>query len=233
MSLLTEALREHNLSTAKEIIRNTTSSRHNYGSWNQTPAPDPAWVAKCDILKKAYGSKVSCEQRYESAYIKCNDNCWHSIYGNGDGFAYSWPGQNYLVANTPVPIDVLHKVNKLKEKELEAARKKRFETIKSPRDAVRLIFRDLKIKEVTMVGGHPRLNCGPFEIEFKASNESSDPHVKVSFVYRTHYVHEILLTTLNIADPDFSKRVEAIVSNGQNLSKLMLGEVQPKAVASV
>jgi hypothetical protein len=80
-----------------------------------------------------------------------------------------------------------------------------------------------------MVQGNPRFNCGPCDMEFQASKDN-DPKVKVAFIYRNSYVHEILLTTLSIADPEFSKKVEALIFNAKNMNKLMLGEVQPKSV---
>jgi hypothetical protein len=227
VSKLTDLIKQHGLATIQ------------YGTWTKLEKTD--WPAKRDSLVKAYGNKVKCDEPnygsyngYNSYYstsanITCNEKCNHYLYMCVEGFAYSWPGQNYLISKTPISTDVFHELIKAKTEELALARKKRFETIKSPRDAVRLIFRDLDSK-VNMVQGNPRIACGPFDLEFKASKDDSDPKVTVSFVYREYYVKEQLLTTLSIADPNFSKKVEALVSNGKNLSKLMLGEVQPKLV---
>jgi hypothetical protein len=224
------------MSTLKELIKQHGLSTVQYGTWTKLEKAD--WPAKRDILVKAYGNKVKCDEpnygSYSSYYstsasISCNDKCNHYLYMVTEGFAYNWPGQNYLVSKSPIEIDVFHELIKVKTEELALARKKRFETIKSPRDAVRLIFRDLGTK-VNMVQGNPRIDCGPFDLEFKASKDDSDPKVGVSFVYREYYVKEQLVATLSIADPNFSKKVEAIIFNGKNLVKLMLGEVQPKSV---
>lgn len=165
-----------------------------------------------------------------SGYLECKrKGCRGSHYFEflaDKTWRYSWPGQNKLISKKMLPIDLWHEIIDAKSAELEAARKRRFEKIQSPRDAVRILFRDLGIK-VTMTAGNPRLDCGPCEIEFRASKDDSDPHVKVVFVYREYYVKEIILTTLSIADPSFNKKVEAIVYNGQNLNKLMLGEINP------
>lgn len=223
MSKLTELLKQHNLSTTKNLSRGSGSYGYGYNK-----GPDPAWVPKRDLLIQTYGAKVNCETNYAHATIKCKDNwdCAHYVYTHEDQFAYNWPGQGYLLSKMPIPIDIFHEICKVKKEELEAARKKRFETIKSPRDAVRILFRDLNIKNVSMVGGSPRLNCGPFDIEFAAGTDN-DPKVEVAMVYQTNYVNKIKLITLSVADPDFNKKVEAIVANGQNLNKLMLGEIQP------
>lgn len=235
MSRLTELLKQHNLDTTKQINRGPRQTR-SYNSWNQPP--DPVWIAACKVFAEFYGSKIHCETSYESAYIKCGkEKCSsHYLYlhneDNVDYYAYTWPGQNYLTSKVLLPIDVLHELIKVKAAELEAARKKRFEKIQSPRDAVRITFRDLGI-EVAMVGGCPRVDIGPCEIEFRASKEDSDPKVGVFFTYRsTNYAHEIALTTLSIADPLFSKKVQAIAANGKNLNKLMLGEVQSESLNS-
>lgn len=224
MSKLTELVKQHGVTTIQ------------YGTWAKLEKAN--WAGQRDVLVKEYGDKVKCDEtsyQYNPSYystsanITCNKECSHYLYMCAEGFAYSWPGQNYLISKTPVPLDALHALIKTKKEELASARKKRFETIKSPRDAVRLIFRDLHTK-VNMHQGNPRIDCGPFELEFKASKDDSDPKVKVSFVYREYYVQEQLLTTLSIADPNFSKKVVALVSNGKNLSKLMLGEVQPECI---
>lgn len=214
MSKLTELFRLHDLAVVKQ---------RNLGARS-------AWGPKRALLIKTYGDAITCEEIGTYAWIKC-DACSgsHHLYSEDNSFNYGWPGQGYLASKTPLPLDTLHELIKTKKEELEAARKKRFERIKSPRDAVRLIFRDLGVN-VQMVSGHPRFDCGPFELEFKASKDDSDPQVHVSFIYREYYVKETLLTKLSIADPDFSNKIEAILYNGKNLNKLMLGEVQPKLV---
>lgn len=234
MNKLKELLRQHNLSTIGELSRN--SYNYGYGAGN---APDPVWVPKRDLLRQTYGDKVQCEEKYAHATIRCkatpenpnNYECSHYIYVHEDSFAYSWPGQHYLISKTPIPIDVFHELIVIKSAELEAARKKRFETIKSPRDAMRILFRDLGTK-VSMVAGNPRFDCGPFDIEFQASKDDSDPKVQVSIIYRSHYVNEIKLVMLSIADPNFNQKVEAIIFNGANLNKLLLGELQPQPLVN-
>lgn len=233
MSKLKELLKQHDLTTIAYLNRGNRPQR----GWNQ--APDPVWRAACDTFVKFYGDKVHCETSYESAYIKCGKRCdSHYMYLHYEDnatnavYGYSWPGQNYLVSKNLLTIDVLHEAIKTKEAELAAARKKRFEKIQSPRDAIRVTFRDLGIK-ASMVGGNPRIDCGPCDVEFRASKEDSDPKVGVFFVYRAHYAQEIAITTLSIADPRFNKQIEAIAFNANNLNKLMLGEVQPKSVQEV
>lgn len=214
MSKLTELFKQHDLSLSKDRNYNGKIDR--------------------DALAKVYGDKLTPKDSYSTsqdyyAYIKCSNQCTHWLYAStGNTLVYSWPGQTYLVAKAPLPLDLLHELSKLKKDELEAARKKRFEKVKTPRDAVRVTFRDLGI-EAAMVSGVPRLDCGPFEMEFATDEEN--PQVDVTMVYRsTNYVHKIALTKLTIADPNFNKKVEALAFNGKNLNKLMMGEIQPKPV---
>lgn len=176
-------------------------------SWNKRPPTSGSFECK----------RKSCKGYHYFEYLV--DKTWR----------YSWPGQNKLISKKMLSFELWHEIIDVKSAELEAARKRRFEKIQSPRDAVRILFRDLGIK-VNMVGGNPRLDCGPFETEFRASKDDSDPHVKVFFIYHGYYVKEILLTTLSIADPGFNKKIEAIAHNGQNLNKLMLGEINPTPV---
>ena len=185
-----------------------------------------------EALTKAYGDKLVPKDQWSSdcyASIRCEPKCSHWLYAQKDGsLSYSYPGQKHLISKVPIPLDVLHEAIKLKDEELEMARKKRFERIKTPRDAIRVTFRDLGI-EVSMVGGCPRLDCGPFDMEFFADEEN--PQIKVGLVYRsTNYAHKIDLTTLTIADPNFNAKVQALAFNGKNLNKLMMGEIQPKPV---
>lgn len=191
-----------------------------------------------DELIKVYGSghvKTYDSWRKEKptwAYIEdCSCKQSHSIHGLDVGrLAYNWPGQSYLVANKPIPLETLHKLITVKNKELAAARKKRFETIKSARDAVRVTFRDLKIKH-SMVAGSPRVDCGPIELEFAGDVDS--PKVEVSFTYRSGYggyLQKETLVELTVADPTFNNKVQAILDNTNNLKKLILGEIQPVSV---
>lgn len=213
MNKLTELFKQHGLSLSKE---------RNYSGKIDREA-----------LAKIYGDKLTPKDTYQRddyyAYIKCDNKCTHWLYAStGNTLVYSWPGQSYLVSKVPLSLDLLHELTKLKNEELEAARKKRFEKIKTPRDAVRVTFRDLGI-EAPLVGGVPRLDCGPFDMQF--STDEENPQCKVTMVYRsTNYVHHIDLTTLTIADPGFNKKVEALAFNGKNLSKLLMGEIQPKPV---
>lgn len=181
-----------------------------------------------ECLIKAYNAGLNVRSSQNYASLTCNSNCSHWIYKHEKGFAYSWSGSHYLVAKDPLQIATLHELNELKEKELKEARQRRFHTIKSPRDAVRVTFKDLKI-DCSMVGGVPRINCGPFEIEFGTSKDDS-PKVEVTMVYRGYYVNRIPLVTLTVADPEFNKKAEAIVFNGKNLAKLLLGKLQPKSL---
>lgn len=210
MSRLTDLFKQFNLSTIK----------HPYSGRDRNNPQPPI---KQNELMKVYGEMVRCEGQY--AYITCNPQCTHYLYSHDESFAYNWAGQSYLVAKAPLPVDVLHELIALKSKELKDARKKRFEKIKTPRDALRVTFRDLNI-EVQMVSGVPRVACGPFEIEFHAGEES--PQVEVSIIYQSHYINKMVLTTLSLADPGFNNKVQAIVFNGKNLKNLMLGEIQPK-----
>ena len=216
MSKLSELLKQHGLTTGELDY----SAR----------AP-----LNVDELIKFYGKVETYKEwnsnKVSSVWLACTNSCkdTHYFYQVGSHWMYRWPGQSYLVAKALIPLDVLHEVCKAKEDELKEARKKRFEKVKSPRDAVRVTFRDLNIKH-QMVGGSPRIDCGPFEIEFKASNDDSNPQVDVAMIYRSYYVEEIQLIKLSIADPDFNKKVQAIATNGKNLKKLMLGETQPENV---
>lgn len=238
MSKLTELFRQHSLSTVKHAYHGEQPAR-SYGYYDRQQPEKDLWGSGRAALVAAYGDKVKCENKYAS--FACNDKCTHFMVVHlqvdpehkelppVQMFGYSWAGQGYLIAKTPLSADLLHELNTLKEDELKAARQRRFNTVKNPRDAVRLTFKELGI-ETTAVSGNQRVDCGPFDMEFQASKDS-DTKVEVVFVYRTtNYVREIKLVTLNIADPDFAKRVEAVVHNGKNLNKLMLGEVQPKPV---
>jgi|SRR5882672_6215184 len=215
MSKLTELLKQHGLTTTPDYAQtaafNLAEAKavypdlKTYDNWQKTP-PTSGYI-EC--------KREGC-RRGSHYFEHLADKTWR----------YSWPGQNKLISKKLLPLEIWHEIIDAKASELEAARKKRFESIKSPRDAVRIIMRDLGIK-VNMVGGNPRVDCGPFEIEFRANKEESDPVVHVLFVYRAYYVKEIAVTKLTIADPDFTKRVQAIVTNGTNLNKLILGEFQP------
>jgi hypothetical protein len=212
MSKLTELFKQYNLSTVKRIENNgQTLNRYSFLNF--------------------YGEKLRWKEYY--AVISCEiEKHSHYFYVQKDGsMAYSWSGQGFLIAKEPLPITVLHELIKTKEDELKAAQLKRFERVKTPRDALRVTFRDLGIK-ANMVQGVPRIDCGPFELEFFADQEN--PQVEVSMVYRAttrrYYVGKVKLTTLTIADPGFNKKIEALVFNGKNLNKLMLGEIQPKPI---
>lgn len=182
-------------------------------------------------------SETNCKDRYASIWCGRNRrskedagcNEFHSLWKNFDGtWIYGWAGGSYLTSKKLLPFDVLHELNDLKKAELEEARKKRFEKVKSPRDAVRIIFRDLEIKH-KMVGGDPRIDCGPFNLEFRADKKS--PKVDVVIVYHTsNYVNVLPVISLTLADPFFNNKIEAIIANGTNLVKLLTGEVQPKPV---
>lgn len=216
MSKLTDLLKKHSLTTIS------------YGQNGGGKMLDRA------VLVKLYGDQLRCESYYASVPCPIEDehgkHYSHSFYAQQDGsMAYSWPGQGYVVSKGLLPIDVLHEIIHTKKAELADARRKRFEKVKTPRDALRVTFRDLGIK-ANMVQGVPRVDCGPFELEFFADTEN--PQVKVTMVYQSHYVNKIELITLTIADPSFNKKVEAIVTNGKNLKKLMLGETQPKSLES-
>ena len=223
MSKLTDLMKEYGISTQKGYPEraplNIPEIKKVYGEvvevevsnhW-RTSLPDYVWI-KCPTPKcEGFGS--------------------HQIIAVvGGAWAYRWAGQSYLISKNLLPIEVLHNLSALKKAELAEARKKRFETIKSARDAVRVTFRDLKIKH-DIVGGSPRVNCGPFWLEFAADTES--PSVPVSIVYRDSYLNKIELIVLTVADPKFNNKVQAIIHNGQNLNKLLLGELHPEVVSKV
>lgn len=217
MSKVKDFLAEHGLAIHKSLpatasfnvndLKRVYPDVHTYTSWNNAK---PEW-----------------------GYIeKCCKSASHGIHCLGAaGWGYSWPGQGYIVSKVLLPIDILHQLLKLKESELAEARKRRFETIKSARDAVRVTFRDLKIKH-TLVSGSPRVDCGPVELEFAGDVDS--PKVEVSFAYRGTgyggYLSHETIVELTVADPTFNSKVQALINNSKNLKKLVLGEVQPENV---
>lgn len=234
MGELTKLLEQHGLTTIHKIHeggKNGRIDRTTYSLIKQAYPHLDEWVDEPHSYGRPPGRDAvwwACpESTRQERY------CSHSLYHLVDGsWAYSWPGSNYVVSKQLITVDLLHQLAKTKKAELAEACKKRSEKIRSPRDAVRLTFRDLGIKH-TMVSGLPRIDCGPFSVEFDASKDG-DPKVAVNYIHRSsHYVNKTELTTLSIADPSFSKKLEVIAYNCANLNKLLLGEAQPKSLKVV
>ena len=127
MSKLTELLKQHGLTTG-ELDYSQRSPLN------------------IEELNKFYGKVGSYTEwnstKVTSVWLECKGSCkdHHYFYHVGLNWAYKWPGQSYLLSKTLLPLDILHEVCAAKASELKEARKKRFETIKSPRDAVRVTF---------------------------------------------------------------------------------------------
>lgn len=151
------------------------------------------------------------------------------VYRKGGKYLYTWAGNTLLASDTPIPMKLVYELSDLKDAELEASKEKRANTVKTPRDAVKAILRELGVQFETPTGD-PRIECAFFSVDLVCKDTKIEVQATYRHVSAGDYIRRSIMTTLALEDPDFSSRLADIIDNCKNAGKILVGEKQPKVV---
>jgi hypothetical protein len=202
-------------------------------------------------VKEFYGDHIEIEVRehidwnghtslrhpynYGKLAIKNKYNSYLTLqyykYDQNEGYTYSWPGEGNLFSKTLLGLEDFRKLYCLKVEELENAKKKRFNTIKSPVDVLRVFFAEKHINVDRIVGGYRLCTYQGKDREDKF------PCCKLVFLDRKNSIeintcdiggdHRELLTTIDLADPKFEDKILFYISRLSKIKDFILGGLEP------
>lgn len=214
------------------VIQKTRDRHRNDCSVNPTELLEFYHNAKPDYHGHSMIGSVDHSRYSGCAIIDLNGHHRCIFKDINNTYWYWWAGNGYLTSTKMLSLEFLEELNTVKKSELEASKVKRSNKVKTPTDAVRVIVRDeigLSNTDHQLVLGKPRIRCDWFHLSIEANDTTADVEVRVlykSVPEANPYIRIDKIATINLADPNFSSKLQTIVCNFRSAKQILMGQME-------